>query len=178
MLLVEGPAGRRLPKLLAAMNVVSHDELLPTLLALNVETVARDGRRGKAFPQVLHLPEKARSALGPRIQQAGFRGFSIAAGPAPLRPIGRLRDDAEGQQNQTETSGHVESLTDCPGGRNARGGWCGGSQCRRRPSSLPVAPGLGSNTRGSPVRAAGPRAGPAPTCAPPGESRQPYAPRP
>jgi len=42
VLLGEGLAGRRLPNLLAGMHVVSQDELLPTLLALNVEAVAGD----------------------------------------------------------------------------------------------------------------------------------------
>ena len=93
------------------MNIVGHDEFLPTLLALNVQTIAGNGRRGKPLAQILRLPEQARSAFGPRIQQAGLRGFSIAVRPEPLRPIGRRRNEAEKEQNQTETSGHVASLT-------------------------------------------------------------------
>ena len=104
-------AGRRLPELLAGMNIVGYDKFLPTLLALNVQTIAGDGRRGKPLAQILRLPEQARSALGPRIQQAGLRGFSVAVRPEPLRPIGRRGDDGEKKQNRTETSGHVASLT-------------------------------------------------------------------
>ena len=59
--------------------------------------------------------------LGSLGRPAGFRAFAIAVRPVPLRPIGRLRDDADGEQNQTETSGHVESSADWPRVRNARG---------------------------------------------------------
>src|SRR5271157_3114757 len=95
------------------MHVVGHDELLLTLLALNVETVAGDGGAGETLAQILRLPQQARPALGPRVKQAGFRGLSIAVRPAPLRPIGRRRSDGAKKQNQTEASGHVERVTNC-----------------------------------------------------------------
>src|ERR1019366_9951317 len=95
------------------MHVVGQDELLVTLLALSEETVSGDGGAGKSLPQILRLPEQARPALGPLGKQAGIRRFSIAVSPAPLRPIGGGRTDGEQEQNQTETSGHVERVTDC-----------------------------------------------------------------
>ena len=98
--------GRRIalmPDFLAVGGIEAGEHLVGILPGEDIEPIADQRRRGIAFADF--LPPFLRQLLGPRRRRGKAGDFSIAIGPAPLRPV--LREDGGGGNSRGQSHGQM-----------------------------------------------------------------------
>ena len=105
---LENLADLRRPKLLAILDAHGDELLAAVADAHGEELAAHDGIAGVTEPGIFENPELLRSAFRPGFQQALLGADVIAVRPAPLGPVGGVRDRG-GENQRGESAGNEVS---------------------------------------------------------------------